>query len=367
MIPLFKVHMPESVIEPLKKTLFSGYIGQGPRVEQFEAALAPWVGSDHVVALNSGTSAIHLALRLSNVGPGDEVISTPMTCTATNEPILERGAKIVWADIDPCTGEIDPGSVSRAMTVKTKAVVAVHWAGYPCDLASLSKICRSNEVKLIEDAAHAFGAEYQRQPIGSHSDFVCFSFQAIKHLTTGDGGALVCKRQEDYERGKLLRWFGINREQKDRDLQCLEDIPEHGYKFQMNDIAATIGLEQLKHVGDVLYQARCHADTYYDSLSGLPRCTPRNKPLESLEMPSPLFFPLLVDHPAAFIRTLRMYGIEASQVHGRNDTYSMFREFKTELPGVDAFCRHHVAIPCGWWLTPALQNWIVQSIRDVCK
>ncbi len=124
MIPLFKVHMPGDVLEPLRQTLFSGYIGQGPRVDEFEKGLAPWLGNPHVLTLNSGTSALHLALRLAGVGEGDEVISTPMTCTATNEPVLERGATIVWADIDPLTGSIDPADFKKKVTPRTKPVIA---------------------------------------------------------------------------------------------------------------------------------------------------------------------------------------------------------------------------------------------------
>ena len=125
------------------------------------------------------------------------------------------------------------------------------------------------KIKLIEDAAHAFGGSYQGQPIGSHSDYVCFSFQAIKHLTTIDGGALVCKDDEDYRRGKLLRWYGIDRETARADFRCEEDVVEYGYKFHMNDVCATIGIQQLNHVGDVLARHRANAAYYNEQLSDL--------------------------------------------------------------------------------------------------
>jgi dTDP-4-amino-4,6-dideoxygalactose transaminase len=159
-IPLFKVHMPPSVLEPLNATLMSGYIGQGPKVDEFESALAPWFGNDNVLSVNAGTSALHLALRLADVGAGDDVVTTPMTCSATNEPILERGARVVWADINPLTGNIDPLDVERKITSSTKAIMAVHWGGYPCDFDELNRIARKYNVALIEDAAHAFGATY---------------------------------------------------------------------------------------------------------------------------------------------------------------------------------------------------------------
>ncbi len=363
MIPLFKVHMPESVMEPLKTTLFSGYIGQGPRVEQFEAALAPWVGSDRVLAVNSGTSAIHLALRLAGVGPGDEVITTPMTCTATNEPIVERGARIVWADIDPHTGEIDPDDVEGKITTKTKAIIAVHWGGYPCNLAALIILARLYGVTLIEDAAHAFQAHYRGDPIGSHSHFVCFSFQAIKHLTTGDGGALVCHYKDDYERAKLLRWFGIHRDGRDAQLRCEHDIKEHGYKFQMNDIAATIGLEQLKGVGDLILKHRHNASIYMQRLEGLHGLVlPKYR---TNTVSSYWFFPVGVDEPKNFISKMADAEIMVSQVHSRNDAHTMFKEFRTALPGVDQFVRHQVAIPVGWWLTEKDREHIIETIRKI--
>ena len=148
-IPLFKVFIPESVIEPLCKVLLSGYIGEGPRVEEFERQLGPWFANDNVLTVNSGTSALQLALRLANVGYGDEVVSTPMTCSATNEPILAMGAKIIWADIDAWTGNIDPKDVARKITPKTKAIMCVHWGGYPCDLDELNAIAAEHGIKLI--------------------------------------------------------------------------------------------------------------------------------------------------------------------------------------------------------------------------
>ena len=364
MIPLFKVHMPESVIDPLRATLLSGYIGQGRRVEDFEAALAPWLGNSLVLTVNSGTSALHLALRLCNVGPGDEVISTAMTCTATNEPIMERGARIVWVDVDPKIGNIDADDVARKITPRTKAIMVVHWGGYPCDLDEINAIARKHGIKVIEDAAHAFGAEYKGQPVGSHSDFVSFSFQAIKHMTTVDGGALACKDKADYRRGKLLRWYGIDRETERKDFRCEEDILEHGYKFHMNDVAATIGLEQLKYVGGVLAKHRANANAYRECLRGLPRLTLldyRNDRLSSYWL-----FTVLVDDRLRFMAEMKQAGIMVSQVHARNDKHTMCRDYLAALPGIDEFTRRQVSIPVGWWVTEEERDHIIQTVRKLC-
>jgi dTDP-4-amino-4,6-dideoxygalactose transaminase len=364
-IPLFKVHMPDTVLEPLAATLLSGYIGQGPRVDEFEQELAPWFGNKNVLTVNSGTSALQLALRLANVGSGDEVISTPMTCAATNTPIMAMGAKIVWADIDPTTGNIDPLDVERKITRKTKAIMGVHWGGYPCDIDQLDRIGQKYNVKVIEDAAHAFGASFQGHPIGSHSDFVCFSFQAIKHLTTVDGGALVCRDSDAYKRGKLLRWYGINRETERRDFRCEEDVKEWGYKFHMNDIAATIGLHQLKSVADVLRRHRANAAYYRERLKGLSglRLLDYRADRES----SYWLFTARVRERHRFMEEMKKAGVVTSQVHSRNDLHTMFSEFQRNLPGLNEFAEEHVSIPIGWWLTEEQREYVADRVIAICK
>jgi len=364
-IPLFKVHMPESVLEPLAKTLLSGYIGQGPVVDTFEKALAPWFGNQNVLALNSGTSALMLALRLANVGLGDEVISSPMTCTATNEPVLAMGARITWADIDPWTANIDPLDVERKITEKTRAIIAVHWGGYPCELDELNRIARKYNVKLIEDAAHAFGATYHGQPVGSLSDFSCFSFQAIKQLTTVDGGALVCRDTEAHKRGKLLRWYGIDRESERKDFRCEEDVAEFGYKFHMNDVNATIGLEQLKFVPEILHRHRANAAYFrerFDGLHGLKLL--HYKPDRE---GSYWLFTVRVPKRLTFMQEMKNAGIVVSQVHARNDMHTMFKEFRSNLPSVNEFFAEQVSIPVGWWLTEEQRQYIADSVIRLCS
>lgn len=334
MTPLFRVRMAPSVGEAVNKVLYSGFVGQGEKVDEFEKALVPWVGRETVLAVNNCTSALQLALRLSGVGDHDEVISTPVTCTATNVPVLAQGAGVVWADCDRWTGLIDPESVKRKITKRTKAVIAVHWGGLPCDLDALTRICKGHGLKLIEDAAHALGATYGGKPIGSHGDFVCFSFQAIKHVTCGDGGALVCKSKTDYERGKLLRWYGIR-----RPANLKRDIPEWGYKFHMNDIAATIGLENLKGLKDDLDARHKNAYAYANRLGN------------SYDSNSAFwFFPTHRKDRTDFMNRMIRDGIVCGPVHERNDRYSMFKASRCALPGVDAFCKTQVNLPVGPWV-----------------
>ncbi|MBI3922081.1 MAG: DegT/DnrJ/EryC1/StrS family aminotransferase [Armatimonadetes bacterium] len=357
--------MPENVLEPISKVLMSGYVGQGPAVEAFERALVPWFGNENVLSVNSGTSALTLALRLANVGFGDEVISTAMTCTATNVPILAMGAKIVWADIDPMTGNIDPLDVERKITERTKAIMAVHWGGYPCDLDGLNRVGRKYGIRIIEDAAHAFGATYHGRPVGSHSDFVCFSFQAIKHLTTVDGGALVCRDTESYKRGKLLRWYGIDRDSERKDFRCEEDVLEYGYKFHMNDVNATIGLEQLAHVGEVLRRHRENATYYRDRFQELPGV--KLLDYRTDREGSYWLFTIRVPGRRTFMQAMKNAGITVSQVHARNDHHTMFKEFRRILPGVDQFIAEQVSIPVGWWLTEEQREFVADCVVRLCQ
>lgn len=361
MIPLFKVHMPESVTAPLNETVLCGFIGEGPKVKQFEGELGSYFGNPRVLTLNSCTSAIHLALRLAGVGLGDEVISTAMTCTATNEPILANGAKIVWADIDPATGNIDPDSIESRITERTKAIIVVHWGGLPVDLERVNRIAARAGIKVIEDAAHACGAEYRGEKLGGHSDFVCFSFQAIKHITTVDGGALFCRSEEDYRRGKLLRWYGIDREQPRADFRCEADIAEWGYKFHMNDVAATIGLVQLPCLDGILSQRREVASFYDNALSGVPGVRLCRWP--EGRRSAFWLYTLFVERRADFMRVLQERGVAVSQVHARNDSHTMFREFRRPLPGVDAFTRDMVCIPIGYWVGEQEREQVVEAIR----
>lgn len=359
-IPLFKVFMPESVMEPLRRTLFSGFIGEGPRVEEFERELEPWCGSEQVLTVNNGTAALQLALRLAGVGPGDEVISTPMTCSATNMPVLALGAKIVWADIDPWTGNIDPASAAEKVTSKTRAIICVHWGGYPCDLDELNALAADRGVALIEDACHAFGSIYRGRPIGAHSDHVCFSFQAIKEITTVDGGALVCRSVADFERGRLLRWYGIDRRAEREDLRCEADILEYGYKFHMNDVAATIGIEQLKYVAENIRLTRSHATRYDEAFRGLANLHPLR--YQADRSSAHWLYTLRVKERRGFAALMRDHGVVVSQVHARNDLHTVFRESRVALTGVDEFSSEQISIPVGWWLSEADLRRIISAV-----
>jgi len=377
MIPLFKVYMSKNAKHSVSTVLDSGYIGQGPKVDEFENKLKDVFKSDYVATTNSATSAEHLAMNLlkkphgkwTGMSEDDEILTTPLTCTATNWPIVSNGFKIKWVDVDPTTLNMDLDDLARKITKKTKAIMVVHWGGYPVDLDRLKEIQDSTFKKfgfkpaVIEDCAHAFGSKFKGQPIGSHGNICTFSFQAIKHLTSVDGGALILPYLELYNRAKLLRWYGIDRESNRKDFRCEADIPEVGFKFHMNDVNATIGLENLKDVQKEVIDKHISNGKYYDKeLQGVDGVTllDRDTRMESTYW----IYSMLVERKQDFMDKMKECGIMVSQVHERNDIHSCVSEYSTHLPSLDKITPKLISIPVGWWVTEEDRKYIVDCIKS---
>ena len=361
-IPMFKVTMSPVVDEPLLNILHSGWIGQGPKVAEFESHLWKKFDNPNVLALSAGTHGLSLALRLAGVEQGDEVITTPLTCTATNMPILMHGGKIVWADISK-DFNIDWASVKERISEKTKAIMCVHWGGYPCDLEELHEISQNHNIALIEDCAHVWGSKYKNSTIGDcyYSDAAMFSFQAIKHLTTVDGGALCLKDKNDYNRAKLLRWYGIDRESPRKEMRCEEDIAEWGYKYHMNDVCATIGLANIPNADENVRTARENAHYYERELKNFDGIEITQDDKERLS--SYWLFTMLVEDRTSFVHMMGKRGIAVSRVHERNDKHTVFKEFKRELPMLESIIDKMICIPVGYWVGPEDREYIIDSIK----
>jgi len=361
-IPLFKVFISKQIDEPLLKVLHSGWIGQGPKVKEFEQVLSQRFNSPYPLTVSAGTHGLSLALRLCNIQPGDEVITTPLTCTATNMPILMHGAKIVWADVKSDMN-IDPDSIVQKITPKTKAIMAMHWGGYPCDMKQIHDIAEAANLYVIEDAAHAYGSTYKNSIIGdcTYSDFTMMSFQAIKHLTTVDGGCLYCKEESDYERGKLLRWYGIDRESARTDFRCEEDIKEWGYKYHMNDVCAQIGLINMPEVEANIEKTIENANYYneeFGKLDGINVCQ-----FEKDRQSSYWIYTVQVEKRSEFCYSMGSKGIAVSRVHERNDKHTFTREFGCELPMLEYVASKMISIPVGWWVTKEQREYIVDCVK----
>lgn len=323
---LFYPYISKKSPQNLKKVLATRWIGQGPAVEKFEKKFEKMFSKNNsALATGSGTDSLHLAYLLAGLKKGDEVITTIFTCTATNIPLLYIGAKIKFADIDPLTMNISVESVKKLISKKTKAIVCVHYGGLPCDMGELQKLSIKYKIPIIEDAAHALGAKYNGKPIGSLSDFTTFSFQAIKHFTTGDGGMLTIKNNRLLRKAKRLRWFGIDREAKQKGI-WENDIFEIGFKYQMTDISATLGYDSLLDFKKILDHRRKIFNIYLENLS-------KNKNIicinddDKKKFHSAWLFTILLEKKDFLQKKLRDYKIETNQVHFRNDKYSIFKKF----------------------------------------
>ena len=359
MIPLVKTNIPprEILMPELEKVLYSGYVAQGEKVEEFERSFESFIGKGYSLSLNSGTAALHIALLLAGVKPGDEVISTPLTAEPTNVAIKMVGARIRYADVDYETGNISPGSVEDRINSKTRAIMVVDYAGTPVNVARLQQISEKYKIPVIEDAAHALGSYFNGKPTGQHFPYTVFSFQAIKHLTTIDGGALQIQSLEEYERGKLIRWFGI-----DKKLTRLEnDIKSQGFKYHMNNVTATIGLVQLFDIQKVI-DAHISNGNYFDkalqNFSGIELLKYYHGSQSSYWL-----YTMKVENRDGFIKKLAENNIMASELHKRSDSHTYLNDFNEELPDLDRFYKKLVHIPCGWWVTIEDREKIVEIIR----
>jgi len=362
-IPLFKVFMPprDALMPRLESVLYSGQIGEGAQTVEFEQAFGRWLGNANMLSFNSGTAALHTALVLASVKPGDEVITTAMTAEPSNMAILHAGGKIVWADVEPDTGNISAADVEARITSKTRAILAVHYGGIPADIDALRAVATRHGIPVIEDAAHAMGACWNGRLLGSDSEFVMFSLQAIKHMTTVDGGMLACNHAADMQqliaRGRRFRWFGMDRTQPRTEI----DVTEPGWKYHMSNVTAAIGLAQMNHVDDVVARHRengRHFDEALQSLSGLAPCR-----VPKQADPSYWFYTVLTEDRAGLQKHLDAHGIANSQAHRRNDLHSVFASSRRELPGLDHFHARMLHIPCGWWVGEAERAHIVDTLK----
>lgn len=359
MIPLVKPYFPpkEILMPALEDILYSGYVAESKPVYDFEDKFKAYIGNKNAIALHSGTDALHLAYILAGIKPGDEIISTPMTAEPTNTSIKMVGAKIVWGDVCPDNGLLDPNSVRKLITENTKAIVMVHYAGMVCDMDEFNKISVEFNIPIIEDAAHALGSKYNGKMIGCNADYTIFSLQAIKHMTTVDGGFLTMKDSSQMDRARRLRWFGLSKNKS----RLENNITEVGYKYAMNNVNATIGLVQMQGI-EQLVGSYINNGLFYDkALKGIPgvELVRYNKNTEA----SYWLYTMKVENRDDFCKMLESKGVLASPLHHRSDTHSIFKESKRELPNMEKWYDSFVHIPCGWWISNEDREKIVDFIK----
>lgn len=362
-ITLFNTFIHPSAHKRVGVILKSGFLGEGAVVKEFEDRLAKELGFLNPVTVNSGTSALHLALVLAGVSRGDEVVLPAQTFIATGLAVLYVGAKPIFADIQYKTGNIDPRGIEKKITPKTKAIMPVHWNGYPCDMDEIKQIARKHKLVVIEDAARALGAKYKNRPIGSISDMTCFSFQAIKHLTTGDGGAICFKSKKFADEAKVRRWFGIDRAKSKPTILGERDskISRIGYKYHLNNYEAALGLANLEGFKKRIARRRKIADFYKKNLAKTQGITLFE---EKRDRKSAYFlFGFHVERRLDFIKTMRSRGVPVTIDTLGIDRQPIFAKFKVPLPVKDRFNETQINIPCHNGLTQEQIRHIVSSIK----
>jgi dTDP-4-amino-4,6-dideoxygalactose transaminase len=361
-IPLFIPEIPAGAFEEVKDTLESRWIGQGPKVDRFEVEFNKLINNpNESIAVGSGTDALHLSYLLAGIEPGDEVLTPVFTCTATNIPLLYIGAKPIFVDVDPKTLNIDVDHARKLITKRTKAIVCVHYAGFPCDMDALRELADEFGIPIIEDAAHAVGAQYKSQHVGNISEFTMFSFQAIKHITTGDGGLLTFKDSSLLEKAKRLRWFGIDRSAKQLGV-WENDIKEIGYKYQMTDLGAAIGLASIRNFEKTLSLRRSLLHRYYENLESYKDLEILGKETKDV-VHAAWLFTIRIQNRKRLQAKLLENGIESNQVHYRNDRYSIFTQNRLDLPNMNQIEDEYLVLP----LHTKMNQDDVDRICDVIK
>lgn len=363
-LSFFHTYISPSAETKVKEVLKSGMLSEGAVTQEFEKALMATFGLDQLICLNSGTSALHLALDLIDVGPGDEVILPAQTFVATGLAVLYRGARPVFADIRYADGNIDSASVAEKIGPRTKAVLCVHWGGYPCEMDALVELCREKSLFLIEDAAHALGASYKGRPIGKLSDITCFSFQAIKHLSTGDGGAIVVRDPELYQKAKRKKWFGIDREKAP--LSPLGErqynLEEIGYKYHLNNFASALGLANLEGYAQRLDKRRSLAAFYREALAKLKgiRLFEEQPDRESAYW----LFGFHCDNREKLMAGLHSKAVPSSVVHQRIDRNHIFGGPFPDLKAQSRFDDSQLHIPIHDAIDLEMASYIVEAIKN---
>ncbi len=358
-IKLFHPYIPEEFCDDLKDVLQSGWIGQGGVTERFEKEFAEYVGAKYAVMTNSATSALNLAVEVSGLREGDEVLTTPITFVSTNHAILNSGATPVFVDVDYYSLNIDLDKAEAAITSKTKAIMAVHYAGNPVDIYKLYALAEKYNLKVIEDAAHACGASYDNHNIG-HFGLTCFSFQAVKNLPIGDGGMIVTNDEEQYKHIRSLTWMGIDRTTFDRSRTPYKweyDVTKVGYKYHSNDIMACLGIQGLKHLATWNGIRADLVKAYKENLEHVEWLTPTPNSISANHL-----FVIKVDNRDYVHDKLLEAGIESGVHYKPNHHYSMYNlpAEKESLLNADLAYSRILSLP----LHTRLTN---EDVERVCK
>ncbi len=376
-LPFSKPSIGKEEIAEVTQSLESGWITTGPKVQQFEADVARYVGAPHAIALNSATAGLHVAYLAAGLKPGDEVITTPLTFISTVSMLAAIGAKPVLADIDLRTFNIDCSKIEEKITSRTKMIVPVHFAGQACDMDAIGAIARKHKLTVVEDAAHAIGTEYKGKKVGSMSDATVFSFHPIKNMTTGEGGMITTARADWAEEMALLRFHGMNKNAWKRYAQAgspLYDISRLGFKYNMMDIQAGIGIHQLKKLPDFNAVRARYAAMYEKELRGIDEIVlPEKAPYDQVHSWHLYVMALKIEkmkiNREEFIQKLSEQkigtGVHFTAVHRHSYYEPMFKG--VELPNASYVSDRILSLPLYPGLTEADVRDVIEAVKKTVR
>ncbi len=379
-IPFSRPSLSDAAINEVVDCLQSGWITTGPRVKQFETQLKDYLRAPHALAVASATAGLHLALLALRLQPGDEVITSPLTFVASVNAIVLAGGKPVFADIDPHTFNIDPQKIKAAVTPHTKAIMPVHFAGLPTDLDPIYTIAEQHNLRVIEDAAHAIGAYYKDQPIGSFGDTQVFSFHPNKNITTGEGGCIATHDEDLATFASLIRFHGIDRDPANyNDKQQLNhhyDVALPGFKYNMMDIQAALGMHQLNRLDDFIDKRTELAESYQAILTQLPELTLPQAPKYNHKHAWHLYTPLLNLERTKltrdqFIISMRECGIGVGVHFQAAHLYSFYRQRydhkEGDFPIAEDISKRIVSLPLFPDLSVAQQDKTIETMINIFR
>lgn len=369
-IPVLKPCYDEEEIKAVSEVIRSGWVGLGPKTQEFEEAFADYIGCDFAVGLNSGTAALHLAVLSLQLKPGDEVIVPPITFVSTCHVVRYCDAVPVFCDVCPDTLNIDPKDIEEKLTPQTKALICVHYGGHPCDMDAILDLTEPRGIKVIEDAAHACGATYKDRKVGSISEITCFSFHAVKNLAMGEGGAITINSDWYARFFREMRWLGIT---KDTYTRTVDEkiyawrywVDKLGYKYHLSDIAAAIGLVQLQKLEAHNAKRRALVERYNQAFADL----------EYLETP--------VEHSYAksswhlyviklpnqrcrddLIRHLKDHRISPGVHYYPINLHPYYQYVKAEVPVANAIWKRILTLPLFPGLSQADQDRVIEAVMS---
>lgn len=353
MIPIFKPYIPNDILSGIEEILYSGKLSYGKHGIKFEAALREYLSNSKSMTISSYNQAMLVALTALDLKPGDEIIASPVSCLASNQPFVSKKLKVVWADINPLTGSIDPSDIERRITSKTKAVFINHYCGYIGEIDEILSVAKTHNLFVVDDCIEAFGGMYNRRRIGNTgTDISIFNFQTVRLPNTIEGGGISFKDKNLFSKALRIRDYGINRENfRDSlgEINSACDIKIEGYGALMGEINSYLGIKQMKCIDQLLNQQLENAqkwDTLLEEMQGIEplRINPNSEP-------NYWVYGVLCEDKDETLKMFRKKGYYATGVHINNNVYSVFENTEF-LPGVDEFMKKFLAIPSGWWINP---------------